>query len=83
MKITTRKIKATNTRGERIRATVARIDRVPGMSETLTVCWDYGSNHPHKDTAEHMARILHGPGKMVVQETGWTATGYVFEITFV
>lgn len=83
MNISTRKLKATDTRGERIKATVAKSDRVAGRQAELTWAWDYASNHPHRDAAESLARVLYGAGELTIRETGWTATGYNFDIVYV
>lgn len=83
MKISTRKLQATDTRGERIKATVAMRDRMQDKPAEITWAWDYGSNHPHRDAAESLARVLYGAGELEIRETGWTATGYNFDITYV
>lgn len=83
MKISTRKLKATDTRGERIKATVAKSDQVRGAPTEITWAWDYGSNHPHRDAAVSLVRAMHGTGFLEIKETGWTATGYNFDITYV
>lgn len=72
--IRTYKLKATDTRGERIRARYG--------SDSITRAYDYGQSDPHRAIALELAEKVHGKGTDVVLLRGqWTPTGYKYRAT--